>query len=205
MGFLTWLKPKKVVEYSEVSYNQYIKGIPDDDCEGCFHLMTEDGANEYYKVEELKLKLETHIKATYPSIKDLNIINRFREGYYFSWMSCQPVKMTINIGICWIDGVTSCVLHKLVTDTCASHFNDIPDFKNEHFTEGVALNWKIVLSRCYSEPVILQACRKYADCISKNLPLNMDNIHCLKIGQVSLYDLALGDLNNIEFVEELKD
>jgi hypothetical protein len=52
----------------------------------------------------------------------------------------------------------------------------------------------------FTENVILQVSQKYANCIAPNLPVNMHNIHCFKLGGVPIYDLAVGELRLMDEV-----
>lgn len=162
-----------------------------------YSYMSIDQMIAYYKESELTTTLRTEIKEKYPSAQEVDISFYNYEGFYYC-DKCSDKEMKITISVKWYDGITQALMSDLIETICQAHFKNIPEYENEHYNNGVqTLIWRIHPLRSFSDDVVLRAARIYADCISQGLPINKDNIKHLMLGKVSLYDLAVGDLQNI--------
>jgi hypothetical protein len=138
---------------------------------------------ELYKGDELKNDLCNMICDCYPDIKKLSI-------------NIVPTKTYIGNGkyddkyylnVTWENGVSECRINSIVSCTLADYF----DTAHGKVSKSAI---RPQLIRMFTEEVILQVSQKYANCIAQNLPINMHNIHCFKVGGVPIYDLAIGEL-----------
>ncbi len=143
-----------------------------------------------YKEEELKRDLCETIRDCYPDIKKLNI-------------NIVPTKIYIGNGkyddkyylnVTWENGVSECRVNSVVDCLLTDYFDA---------AHGIVTKSMIrpQLIRMFTEEVILQVSQKYANCIAQNLPINMHNIHCFKVGGVPIYDLAIGELRLMDEVK----
>ncbi|MDD2299113.1 MAG: hypothetical protein PHN69_03625 [Candidatus Pacebacteria bacterium] len=136
-----------------------------------------------YKEEELKKELYESIFECYPDIKNLNINivstkiyignGRYDDKYY--------------LNVTWENGVSECRINSIVNCILTDYLDDARGNVNKSMIRPQ-------LIRMFTEEVILQVSQKYANCIAQNLPINMHNIHCFKVGEVPIYDLAIGEL-----------
>lgn len=138
--------------------------------------------------DSLKQELNFHIQNTYPDLQEPQVDIIKQRGCAGGIHVNSNIDITVLIR--WMDGaknVSMLDIHK----RCESYFKNIPP---EH------LKWRVSYQRLYSEKSILTACRKYADCISKDLPINMNNIKCFKVGGITLINLAIGDLDLMDYI-----
>ena len=170
------------------------KGYNSRDNEIWYYPAKEDEMIYMFKEDDLKEKLIKEIDTTKLHTKDLQIEIKNVRG---TESNCTIINdiMRIGINITWINGVQDCRVNKTeINEIVAKHFSDVK-IPSEYYT------YNIYYYREYSDDVILKTCRKYADCISKDLPINMHNIQCFKVGDVSLYYLAIGELETMDVVE----
>lgn len=166
-----------------------------------YSFMRQDEMKTYYKIDELTSTLISTIKETYPTISEMGVSYYMYNGFYHTEESYLELnsKMKIDVSVTWSNGATYDLVNATVESICKQHFKSIPAFKNEHWHDaGVETLWACFhCRRTYSDDVILNAARKYADHISSGLPINSDTVKSLKLGEVTLYDLAVMDLNRI--------
>lgn len=143
-----------------------------------------------YRGDELKRDLCDIICDCYPDIKNLSI-------------NIIPTKIYIGNGryddkyylnVTWENGVSECRINSIVNCLLTDYFDA---------AHGIVTKSMIrpQLIRMFTEEVILQVSQKYANCIAQNLPINMHNIHCFKVGGVPIYDLAIGELRLMDEVK----
>lgn len=129
-----------------------------------------------FNEEEFMRVVKSAILSEYPDIKELKLVGSFECTFFKSY----------TLDISWKDGVHERFIKNIV------------DIIKENYPVGKMyfgyLYPYVNLRRKYDDETILDAARKYADCISKDLPINMHNIHCFKLGDTSLYELATGEL-----------
>jgi hypothetical protein len=140
-----------------------------------------------YKEDELKKNLCETICDCYPDIKSLHI-------------NIVPTKIYIGNGryddkyylnVTWENGVSECRINSIVNCILTDYF----DTAQGNVKKSMI---KPQLIRMFTEEIILQVSQKYANCIAQNLPINMHNIHCFKVGGVPIYDLAIGELRLVD-------
>jgi hypothetical protein len=166
-----------------------------------YSFMRQDEMKTYYKIDELTNTLKLTIKEKYPACNEVNVDYYMYNGFYHTEESYLDLnsRMKIDVSVRWSNGTTYDLVNATVESICKQHFKSIPVFKNEHWHDaGVETLWSCFhCRRTYSDDVILNAARKYADHISSGLPINSDTVKSLKLGDVTLYDLAIMDLNRI--------
>jgi hypothetical protein len=129
--------------------------------------------------DELMQRAELAIRASYPDIKDLKI-----------WCSSSTYTFSGNVhylNVSWENGIKECCIADLLNPI-------IKEFPLDPIFFNITEFYSIYPKRILSDELILATARKYADCISKDLPINMHNVHCFKVGAVPLYELAVGEL-----------
>lgn len=139
--------------------------------------------------EELIKNVCTCIKDCYPNIKKLHI-KILQSKTYLGEGKFDEKSHTMFVT--WQDSVSESIMRPLVW--CVL----------EDYCESVGLNTRLLqlqLKRSYSDAVILNHSKSYANCIAPNIPLNMHNIHCFKVGGVAIYELVIGELNLMDEVK----
>lgn len=126
--------------------------------------------------EEFMRVVKSAILSEYPDIKELKLVGSFECIFFKSY----------TLDISWKEGINERFIKNIV-DICKENY---PVGKMYFGYSYPYIN----LRRKYDDETILDTARKYADCISKDLPINMHNIHCFKLGDTSLYELATGEL-----------
>jgi hypothetical protein len=149
----------------------------------------DDSPKLLYRGDELKRDIYSAIQDCYPNIKNLNVNiipsktyignGKYNDKYY--------------LNITWENGISECRVNSTVSCILSDYYEA---------TQGYVLKSMIrpQLIRMFTESVILQVSQKYANCIAPNLPVNMHNIHCFKLGGVPIYDLAIGELRLMDEV-----
>jgi hypothetical protein len=144
---------------------------------------------------ELESKIQIHLNEKFSDLLKFHVMVAIRPGYISKYMTRE---FCVGISIMFING------YKCVEQTELKL--DIYKVLKTHLSllglDDSDYDYVISLRRGFSDSIILRECRKYADCIQNDLPINMHNIHCFKVGNVTLYDLAVGELELMEFVEE---
>lgn len=137
---------------------------------------------------ELAGKLESAIRGDYPRIDNLKIQLQPSQDYHGN----GKYGKVLYVNITWNNGMSELrvkpIYDKVLSECCPTH-----DFKQ-------AFSIRPFIRRIYSDDVILQASIKYANCISQNLPINIENIHYYKVGDVTIYDLVLSELRSLDEV-----
>jgi hypothetical protein len=152
--------------------------------------LTEEVQTKLWHQEELIKTICLCIKDCYPQIKRLNVAVKPKKVYRGD--GNYDTKQCIYIT--WEDGISECRMSQTIACVLEEYFNAAATNINKKTIQ-------IKLKRNYSNEALLAVSRKYANCIAPNLPLNMHNIHCFKVGGVPVYDLAFGEL---ELMDEVK-
>lgn len=143
-----------------------------------------------HRGEELRRSVISAIKECYPGIQKLTA-------------EIVPSKIYIGNGnyldkycliISWENSASECLVQSVIECVLCDYFE---------YSQGIVSKskLKIQMNRRFTDDVILKASKKYADCVAPNLPLNMHNIRCFKIGGVPIYDLALGELQLFDYIK----
>lgn len=151
---------------------------------------TEEISMPLYKEEDLKRDVCSSICECFPNVKKLSINVVPSKNYIGNGKYTDRYYLTVA----WENGASECVINSIVDCVLNEYFE---------YTHGEVPRSMIrtQLRRIFTDEVILKTSRKYADCIAPNLPLNMHNIHCFKVGGVPVYDLAKGELSLMDEVK----
>ena len=152
---------------------------------------------DYLKTQIIHLLYELD-----PSIINMKVVikntaglyNAYHPDYMYIRTRHRLDKMFISVDVTWVDGKSICEVRNALYSLLCNHFNSIDIPKKYYY-------YNLYCNRTFSDTLILRTARKYADCISKDLPINITNIKCYKLGGVSLYSLAIDELNSMNFVE----
>lgn len=166
-----------------------------------------DTIKKKWKREKKYVKNEDNISETkieYPPVNEDELIKRAESSILSEhpdtnnlkiWCSSEPAIFgeIRYLNVSWENGISECC----IVDLLRPIVNEYPVCS---LPFGGTSFYYIMPTRKFTDQVILEHARKYADCISKELPLNMHNVHCFKVGNVSVYDLSIGELKIMDVV-----
>jgi hypothetical protein len=130
------------------------------------------------------------IKDCYPTIRGLCVTISPSKNYIGNGKYVDKYYLSIS----WENGVSEARINTIVDCVLCDYF----DYTHGEVPRSLL---RVQLRRVFTEEVILRTCRKYADCIAPNLPINMHNVLWFKVGGVPIYDLATGELSLMDEVK----
>jgi hypothetical protein len=198
---MTLWKLKKFLLHYKINTSKYPKAILDkewsDSGTKWYNFMTANQMRDYYHTDELHDKLITEICKAYPNIKNLRIDVWNWGGFYYVGRDYN-FEMKIKLNIYWDDGIVNGIMYKLLKPICDDHLNSVPYYENEHWQGVQTAKIELNVYRQYSHEVLLTRAKVYADKALNGIPVTINNIGMLKVGDVTLRELVINDLWNTE-------
>lgn len=136
-----------------------------------------------YQGDELRRNIFDSIRDCYPDIKNLSV-NIIPSKIY---IGNGKYENNYYLNVTWENGINECKVYSIVNCILTEYF----ELAHGNVSKSMI---RPQLIRIFTEDVILRVSQKYANYIAPDLPVNMHNIHCFKLGGVPIYDLAVGEL-----------